>query len=452
MAAGYFERRLPVADARRGQFANLAWDLYCDLDRTQWEPRADLEQHQLRLARRLVEHAMAEVPHYRDRYAAAGIDPAKIESWEEFRKVPILSRSEYQGAFDRLEAATLPPGQVATSELTTSGTTGIPIRVRQTNLVNTFWYALLLRDTEWCGIDPHGSVAVIRSSIENEQGKTQKVWGRPLSDIIVTGPAHGMSIRAPAEEQLRWLQEVQSDYLLSYTSNLEFLAGLAIERGLKFPALKVVQSFAESLEPEVERKIAEGFGAPVKNLYTSQEAGYIASPCPKSDCLHVHGESILLELLDDQDRPVKSGEKGRIVLTTLRNFRSPFIRYDIGDEAIAGPESCVCGRGLPALQSVSGKKRPMFKLPDGRVKNSSGLVVRLREVGGFLQFQVAQQRPDRFVVRLAPSREWSEERRQRVIACLQGFMESPVEVVVETLEHIPRTAQGKLQSIVVEVA
>lgn len=67
-----------------------------------------------------------------------------------------------------------------------------------------------------------------------------------------------------------------------------------------------------------------------------------------------HAEHVLVELLDDRDQPVPSGEAGRVVLTTLQNFQNPMIRYEVGDIATGSLEPCRCGRGLPVLDRVMG--------------------------------------------------------------------------------------------------
>src|SRR5208282_1975053 len=125
---------------------------------------------------------------------------------------------------------------------------------------------------------------------------------------------------------------------------------------------------------EAEARIERAFAAPVKNLFSCAEAGYLASPCPEGHGLHVHAENVILEVLDDADQPCRAGATGRVVLTVLHNFRAPFIRYEIGDLATRGPDRCPCGRGLPSLVRVLGKRRPMFRLAGNRWKHSSGLV------------------------------------------------------------------------------
>src|SRR5439155_10265812 len=131
------------------------------------------------------------------------------------------------------------------------------------------------------------------------------------------------------------------------------------EAGQRLPGLRAIQSIAEALTEEARASVEAAFGVPVKNLYSCMEAGYVASTCPEGHGLHVHAENVLLEVLDEQGRPCRPGETGRVVLTALHNFLTPFVRYEILDGATLGAERCPCGRGLPLLTGVQGRQRPV---------------------------------------------------------------------------------------------
>jgi phenylacetate-CoA ligase len=189
----------------------------------------------------------------------------------------------------------------------------------------------------------------------------------------------------------------------------------------------------------------------VKNLYSCTEAGYLASPCPAGHGLHVHSENVILEILDDDNRPCRSGESGRVVLTPLHNFLTPFLRYDIMDRATLGPEKCPCGRGLPLLAAVEGKLRPLVRLTDGRHKSSAFLIdlLMLGEVAH--QYQIIQKKVDHVVIRLVPSRKWNDDAARRLERQLREYLEAPVRVDIECLDRVQMTAGGKVRGVVVEI-
>jgi phenylacetate-CoA ligase len=74
-----------------------------------------------------------------------------------------------------------------------------------------------------------------------------------------------------------------------------------------------------------------------------------------------------LEVLKD-GQPAKPGETGEVVITDLNNYCLPFIRYRIGDLAVAVDPAvtCACGRGLPLVGKIEGRVQSIIQGTDGR--------------------------------------------------------------------------------------
>ena len=86
--------------------------------------------------------------------------------------------------------------------------------------------------------------------------------------------------------------------------------------------------------------IAEKLGAKLVGIYSCEEVGYVATECPVAAHYHICSEMTFVEIVDDAGLPVAPGQPGRVLVTGLYNYATPFIRYDIGDVAIADPEPC----------------------------------------------------------------------------------------------------------------
>jgi phenylacetate-CoA ligase len=438
----------PLPDAVFAQ----AWNAYLELDRTQWLEPAALVQKQLVQVRALLAHCMSEVPYYRQIMVEAGLLPVAVQTLDDFRRLPLLPRQTYQEKGQAFQAARLPAGTVATQVTHTSGSSGTPITVWQTNMVDLWWHAFYLRDLEWCKIDPTGTLAAIRwQAGRAAQGTALPCWSPALDPLIQSGSSLSMDIREDPRAQLQWLRRVNPDYLLSYPANLEVLAYFARREG-PLPSLKAIQAIAATLLPDTQAAIESAFGVPVKNTYSCTEAGYLGSPCPEGHGLHVHAENVLLEVLDENDRPCAPGQTGRVYITVLHNLRAPLVRYELGDEATPGPERCPCGRGLPLLERVEGKRYPMLRLPDGRWKHASSLTVPVRSQGGHWQYQIVQKTTDHVVVRFATDGTWSEKHAEAVRQIVHGFFEAQIRVDIEMHERLELPRSGKFQSVICEVS
>lgn len=446
--------RVPThPDADRQRKADYIWNALQALRNDQWLPHAEIERKQVAAARALVAHGLRHVPYYRETFHAAGVDPRQVDTLEAFRSLPVLDRCTFRTRAAEFHAEALPPGMMETGVVSTSGTTGVPIKVQQTNIVNLAWCTFAMRDLEWCGIDPRGSLAAIRNlgvrgaqAGDPSQGKAAATWGRPISDVIETGPSHLLGIDAGFARQRSWLEEINPDYFLSAASNLGTLAA-ALDSPPRLPALRAIQSFGETLTDEMRRRAEFVFGVPVWDMYTCQEAGYLASQCPTRSGYHVHAENVILEVVDAEGRPCAPGQVGRVLITTLLNYANPLIRYAIADEAVAGGP-CACGRGLPVLERVLGKERPLFRLPAGGVKNTSTLASSIAKIAGVQQFQFEQRAPDDIVLRLVPSATWGPDSVAEVAGAVGEFFGSRVRLNVETCARIPPTPAGKLQSFI----
>jgi phenylacetate-CoA ligase len=437
---------------------SLVWNAYQALDRTQWFKPAEIESLQLRQLNALLDHCRKQVPYYARVLSDAGFANRPIENLADFRRVPLLTRELYQRHFAEIQARTLPEGMLTSPKPSfTSGTSGVPIEVRKTNRDALWWSAFFLRDLEWCNIDPRGKLATIRMIAHTREelprallGGSVPYWNKSLQLLLETGTCYGIDMRADPRKQLHWLRQVRPDYLLSMPTNLEFLASLLIESGQRLAELKLIQTMGEPLADEARQRIEKGFGVPVKNLYSTTESGYIASPCPSGNGLHVHSENVLCEVLDAENNPCQPGQTGRLIFTSLHNFIAPFIRYEIQDEVTLAAGPCPCGRGLPLWSHVEGRRYPALRLADGRLKSSIGIVVGLRQVGGVHQFQMIQQSVGHAIVRVVPNRTWTLSHADRMIQVLHHEFESPIRVDVEEKLFIERPAGGKLRIIVVE--
>ncbi len=434
------------------------WAAYRELDRTQWLAPDQIAAFQLTQLRSLLDHCAANVPFYHEVLKAAGLADRPIESLEQLRRIPLMTRRIFQEHAAELTARSLPQGMIETGDGYTSGTNGVPIHVRKTDRDGVWWNALFLRDLEWSVIDPRGRLASIRLLTKDAErlpralkGGRSPYWSRVAGTLLGTGPSYAMDIRQDPRRQLAWLREVRPWYLVSYPSNLEHLAGLIAESGDRLPGLRVIQAIGEPLTTDVRHRIESGFGVPVRNLYSATEGGYIASPCPSGAGLHLHAESILAEVLDEHDQPCRPGQTGRLVFTSLHSLLCPFIRYDILDEVTLAAEPCGCGRGLPLWTAVDGRRVPLLHRDDGGRVSSLGLVLGIRQVGGVHQFQIVQTARDRIVIRVVPSLAWGAENAARMRRAVQDALGAGMRVDVEPRERLERPGGGKLRIVVNQV-
>ena len=417
------------------------------LERTQWLSADRLRELQYRQLAVVLQHSYATVPFYRERWRGV-YDPGRALTPERFAALPLLTKRDLQQQFDNLKSRDIPSSHGATSESRTSGSTGKPVRVLKTELDQLYWSAYTLRDHLWHRRNLQGTLAAIRGGASAAQSDG---WGTATFRVVETGRSAVLPASTDVHVQLAWLKQQQADYLLSHPSNIVELARLSIAGGVGFPNLKEVRTSGEILTQEVRDLCRQAWNAPVTDMYSANEVGYIAFQCPQYEHYHVQAEDVVVEILDEHGMPCAPGETGRIVVTPLHNFAMPLVRYDIEDFAEVG-EPCACGRGLPVLRRIVGRSRNMLVTADGDCYWPSFKLRRLMDELPLLQYQFVQKEFDMIEARLVTASPFTggqeENLRRHVLSQLpDGFR-----VNLEYCKEIPRGAGGKFEDYVSEVA
>jgi len=413
--------------------------LLFQLDRSQWLAAESLRELQGRQLESLLRHAALTVPYYRERWAGIGI--------ANFFKLPILKRADLQENFESLKSTELPRSHGAAVQTSTSGSTGAPVHVLKTGLTQLFWRAFTLRDHLWQRRDFSGKLATIRHGISSGEHRN---WGGATGDLIKTGAVALLHIGADIDEQLRWLALHRPAYLMTYPSNVAELASSALAQGIKLPGLRQVRTLGEVLTPEVRELCRVAWDVPVTDVYSSDEIGYLALQCPAGDEYHVQSEGVLLEVLDEEDRPCLPGQVGRVVVTDLHNFATPLVRYELGDYAEPGA-SCACGRGLPVLRRIMGRTRNILLAPDGKRYWPFFGTRSFAKIAPVLQQQFVQKSRDLVEARLVTAAPLTQEQEQELRSHIASRLPPGFSVTITRIAEIPRSAGGKFEDFISEV-
>ena len=427
------------------------------LERSQWWTPEELASQQFRQLNHVVQHAYRTVPFYRRKFDERQLDSAKVASPEHWAEMPLLARRDIQLSGTELHSTDIPTLHGPTKSSTTSGSTNQPVTTLGTGLTEFFWRVLTLRDHFWHRRDFSQSLATIRY-IGNKMAATisdevrEENWGVATQGVVSTGPAFRLSIQSTIEEQVRWLLRMKPGYLLSYPSALLAIARSLEAQNEKLPALLGLRTFGEILEPECRQVCQRLFDVKIVDTYSSQEVGYIALQCPEHQHYHTQSENLLVEILDETGRPCRPGEIGRVVVTTLHNFAMPLLRYDIGDYAEVG-ERCPCGRGLPVLKRILGRKRNLLVMPDGQRRwplfNAGE---RPEELPPFYQFQVIQRSREQIDVLVVRDESFNLPEEETVRKYMQQTLGFPFKIVIQVVESIPRSPTGKFEDFISEIS
>ncbi len=109
------------------------------------------------------------------------------------------------------------------------------------------------------------------------------------------------------------------------------------------------------------RKITEKWPLKLYSTYASTEMSTSFTECREGKGGHHHPELIIVEFLDENDRPVREGEPGEVTITTLGVEGMPLLRFKTGDICYHDTRKCACGRTSMRLGPLMGRKSQMIK-------------------------------------------------------------------------------------------
>ena len=422
--------------------------------RTQWLPAEALRASQLVQLHALLSDAQKNVPYYKETIAAKLFDPMFALTMENWRQLPILTRSDIQDNSAELLSHGIPASHHPLGETQTSGSTGQPVKVASTAVTRLFWSAVTMRDHYWHQRDFTGKLCSIRAIARDSgavaKGVDHSSWGWPAASLHDTGRSAVLSLGTDIGAQAGWLVQRDPEYLLTYPANLTALVEHFRSTGAALTKLKEIRTVGEMVSPALRDQCRELWGVPVVDVYSSQEVGYLALQCPESGLFHLQSETMMVEILDDAGDPTPPGEVGRVVVTGLHNFAMPLMRYEIRDYAEPG-EPCGCGRGLPTVRRVVGRLRNMLLLPSGEKRWPLTGFHDFREIAPIRQYQLVQKSLERIEARFVADRPLAVAEEDQLRSVIQNALGHPFEIFFQYFDEMPKTKGGKFEEFISEV-
>ena len=418
------------------------------LERSQTLPRSGIEQLQLERLRSLLALAHAHTPWHRARIDEAGLQAGRLQSLADLRRLPCMTKQDATAHRDGLLWRGVPGGAF---RYTTGGSSGQPLifhfgRARQASDA-----AGRMRARRWWGVEP-GDPEVYLWGAPVELNKTD--WVKTVRDRLINQLVLNAFAMSPPrmDGYLDAMDAFRPCCVYGYASSVALLAAHARARNRKprLPGLKVVCTTGEPLYGHQKALIADVFGAPVANEFGSRDIGFTAHEAPQGQML-LTSESIVLEVLDPEGRPVNAGELGEAVMTGLCSEAQPFIRYRTGDMLRMGCEPDRGGRGLHVIDEVVGRSTDFLVRGDGTIMHALAGIYVLRAVEGVAEFKLIQHDLRELEVLVVAGPRWTPAAGLAIEAGLQQRLGHEVRVTVRVLEQIAPEPSGKHRYVVSHV-
>jgi phenylacetate-CoA ligase len=422
---------------------DVARKFYDSLQRSQWLAWPKIKAYQETQLQQSLAHAWKHVPFYhapltRIRRGDGTFDLAR---WTE---LPVIDKSVVAADPDAFKANDLPAGHGALLNASTSGSEGLSFAISKTRFEHTGAACASFRYADWFGYDYATPLAMIRAGFiktADTNNPEDKLWGPPWIDSRTRGARHRLNISAPIKEQLAWLMELGEVYLNTLPSNAMALAQWSEHLGT-IPKIKAVLTVGEKLHQDIRDEIHRIWGCRISDVYSTAETGLIAIECPKTGHYHLQSEITRAEVLNAQHVPCQEGEIGHLVCTSIYNFAMPMIRYRFQDLVRVGP-SCSCGRGLPVLSEILGRKPGLFQSGDGTLYAPDISTLRIQTLCGAREWQLQQVSAHSVVLTIKSETMPDSATQMALKAYVASRLNHPAEIALSTTNAFARTPGGK---------
>jgi phenylacetate-CoA ligase len=409
--------------------------------RTFWSEEQVSRYRDQRL-RDFVNHCARTVPFYRRRFQEIGISPGDIRTIDDLRHLPIITKRDVQESCAQFVSDAISDRQ---REMThTSGTTGAGLRFFTTMRAVQEQWATWWRYRRWHGIELGTWCGYFAGRLvvpASQAGPPFWRYNYPGRQILFSGHHMSPANMASYVEELR---RRQPPWLHGYPSLIALLAGYVLETGKDLGyQLRWITLGAENLMPQQASLIERAFGLKPRQHYGMAEAVANISECERG-ALHVDEDFAGVEFV-----PGANGAGHRIVGTNLSNWATPLLRYEVGDLATMPDCSCSCGRPGRVVAGIDGRLEDYIVLRNGtklgRLDHLFKDMINIREA------QIRQRSSGELLIRVVPSDRYTDADERTLLRETRMRVGENVEIEIERVEKIERTANGKLRFVVSEV-
>jgi len=404
-----------------------------------WPQEKINELTEIRL-RNFLSHLNNNSAFWRARFSEYFLDLHSPDIFAELLKLPVVNKMTLIEWGDDI----LVTNNGTPTTYYTSGTTGIPLRIRINEfecIKNELVYVFEPDAFEFRKVGE-----LLRRKFILLLGRKSTGQYAPYSEHFLLDTFSSLGDKKIREKIYNKILDDSLIYLFAYSSVILELMKYVREDGAKLPIIANLSG--EGISSEEEKFIYETTGIPIIFSYNCKESGKVGEKCPVNigTCLyHIYRERVLVEIIDDDGRQLKNGEEGDIVLTVLDRTVTPIIRYSTGDKGRILSQLCSCGRLSPLLE-VQGRKNDNILLSDG--STFSFLLFRplfLKEIGleNIIKYQIIQKDFNNIEINFIPQKKISFEKLKIIETILENNLRKKAKINFREVGQIENHQSGK---------
>ena len=394
-----------------------------------------LEKLQKENLKKILIHAVNNIPNYKD-VKLKGTNPYL---W--INDFPVLTKNNLRYDSEKL---LIDDNSINLIKYSSSGSSGIQSAVFMSKKEQSIIRGILTHWWEWSSYRVGKPIVQTGMTLQRGLVKT-------LKDYFFR--THYINAFSLSETQLKSLAKkldgTKKYYLSGYASSLNVIAEYILKSNYKVQ-LKSVISLGDKLFPHYRKNVEKAFNCKVYDTYGSNEGLMIAAQ-KDLDYLYILSPHVFIEIVDENNSPVKDGEMGSILVTRLDGFSMPLIRYKLGDLGVLLPKEKYPKKRefqYPLLQQIVGRETDVVFLPSGKkliVHSFTGIFEFIPEIK---QFKVIQEEIDKITIEYIKDSGFKTEILERITSELQKHIQdNSFKIIYKEVDFIAPTKSGKPQIV-----
>jgi len=419
------------------RYGDVFWRLLKEYeDRYNWSYDQLCEFRNTRL-KRMVQHCYKSVPYYTHLFNEYGINYESINTIEDLKVLPILTKQIVNENFSEFISNSIPRSKMVVSH--TSGTTGSGFKFFTTNEAISEQWAVWWRYRRkigiqfgmWSALFGGRSVVPINHLVP------------PYSRMNTPCKQEYFSTYHMSDDTLLWyineLEKKQLQWIHGYPSAVNLLAEYMLSHNIKLSyQLKYITVGAENLLSSQMERINQAFGIFPYQHYGLSEGVANFSQDPNR-IMYVDEDFGSVEFLNEQGNE----EACNVVGTTLSNYAMPLLRYRTGD--IASVKTTSNGRIIMALD---GRNEDYVILPNG---NKIGRLDHIfKDMVNIKEAQIVQKKYNEIILKIVKGENYTEK-DERMLYSEVAQRLSGINIVIDYIDRVQRSKNGKLRFVLSEL-
>ena len=401
----------------------------------------EIEAWQLTKLQEILKHAYSQVPYYHCAFDKYNVKPSDLHHLSDLKKFPILTKETVRGDARSLQAKDF--HKYDPVESYTSGSTGTALKFFLDRDTNVLEFASLWRIFNWAGYHFGNRFCDLRGRTLSKD----RLWSYDLRLNSLNLSSFNFKKEKMAL-YARLLKLFRPVMIRGYPSSISLLAQWFSELGINDIHPKTVVTSSETLLEHQRKIIEKVFDCKVLDYYGQMERVCLISQCPQGS-YHIHPEYGFVEILNEKGEPVKPGEVGEIVATSLHNKAMPFIRYRTRDLATFSNNHCLCDLPYKTIGKIYGRIEDIVVTPDGRYVGR--LDAAFKYSAGIRYAQIVQDDVKSITVKIVKDDNYSQEDTQKILAELRKRLGDIIKINIKFVKQISTTQAGKFKFVISKV-